>query len=142
MSIILALTLASAAVADTRWQNIAHTPGFPGWRTAIRDHVQRSARHRINHLCVVVGRDATPGGSATAYVYWPEQRRIELLSQANDPVLSQELFAQGPIYLDRDIIGEHGQTGLSPTSVTRAWVHQLVSRCRATGTRLTIVKKR
>ena len=139
MSIILALTLAGAAAADVRWRSINDVPGFPGWRAAVRDRVNQQARRRINHLCVIAGIDEAD--TAIAYVYWPERRRIEVLASTTGPALSEELFGQGPIYLDKDVIGEHGQTGLSPTSVTRGWVDRLVSRCRAIGATLTVVKK-
>jgi len=141
MSLILALTL--GVVGDTaQWRNIAGVGGFPNWRGFLTEHVRRHAARRVNHLCVVVRADGDERhpDAATAYVYWPEGRRIEILGQTTEPALSPMMLMQGPIRLDRDVSPDDRQPDLNPRGVTRGWVRELVSRCKSVGTRLTVVK--
>ena len=131
-----------------RWQSIDATAGFRDWRRDVRRHVDRYATYRVNHLCGIVGINVSAGqpDDAIAYLYWPEQRRIERLSANDDssmpPDVREMLFQLGPISLDRDIIDSAEEVNLNPNAVTRGWVKNLIARCRRSGTRITIIKRR
>lgn len=128
-----------------RWRNIDRTPGFSRWRHVMQKHVDVEATRRINHLCAIVGVDGRPD-QPIAYLYWPEQHRIERLSARDDPAmpddLSEMLFQLGPIRLDHDVIDPARHVNLNPNAVTRSWVNRLIARCRRRGTDITLIKGR
>lgn len=145
LSMALALQDNGTGGPGVRWKNIDQASGFPAWRRLVREHVKSEGKHRINRLCAVVGIDPATGPEdtdlVTAYIYWPEERLIERLSNTDDTAMSEMLFGRGPIDLRKDVIRPGVSTNLDPNAVTRGWVDRLIGRCRTMGTRLTVIRR-
>lgn len=143
-AMIVLLMLATAAPASTGWRSIMTTPGFLGLRVLLRHRADAHGIIGANHVCVIARRDRDArdrhGSVTTAFAYWRERQRIDLIGPTRDAALSDASVGPGSIDLTRDIIGEHGQTGLSPSAVTRAQADEIIRRCGARGLHLIFMR--
>ncbi len=144
--IMFALASATAlSGSSVHWHRIEVTPGFPGWRKLLQRQVDTVGHRDVNSFCVIVrtftGRGTPASGTATALAYWPQERRIEAIGPTVEAQLTDASIGPGSIDLDHDVIGMKGQTGLSPSSISRAEVARIIERCHHEGTMLTLVRR-
>lgn len=98
----------------------------------------RQRNQRANHFCVVGYR--WPGGDATVWVHWDEERRLLLWRDSSDPELRAKglVLAQRDLRLGEDTVASADEIRGSTYRVTQAWWYAVVRDCQAHGERFTV----
>ena len=140
--IVAAACLATMpADASIIWRKVSDRE-FPGWRAEVQRVADR-AQARVAHVCVVVRGDSARSGERVLLAYFREDRLIQGFGRpaASYPLDDTSMAGFDAIDLRRDVVATDAQVNGSISRVTKAYVDNIVARCRSKGTRIVVTKR-
>jgi hypothetical protein len=141
LGLAISLMLPSASPAQTGPQepeikvfDLASAPDFQNYGQVLKTYAHKHNPRSDNDFCVV--GYLTADGLKSAWVIWPQKRKIILWEGQNDLDLSRRTLD-----LKSDVVPTENDLHGSTYLVTKTWVTQITDACKRLGTQVHIPRK-
>jgi hypothetical protein len=137
ISVVLPSVLAAQTIpqeAEIKVFDLATAPDFQDYKRVLTGYAHKHNPKSDNDFCVV--GYLTADGLKSAWVIWPQKRKIILWEGQNDLDLSRRRLD-----LKSDVVPTENDLHGSTYLVTKAWVKQITDVCERSGTQVHVPRK-